>query len=75
VAAIIALNNQFYLFLAAKRGRPFALAAIPFHLLYHFYNGFSFAAGSVRYAIGRFTAPDATPVAPALDPSSTEPID
>jgi glycosyltransferase involved in cell wall biosynthesis len=53
LGAIIALNNQFYLFLAAKRGRPFALAAIPFHLLYHLYNGFSFAYGAARYAAGR----------------------
>lgn len=53
VGAIIALNNQFYLFLAAKRGKLFALAAIPFHLLYHLYNGFSFAFGSLRFALGR----------------------
>jgi glycosyltransferase involved in cell wall biosynthesis len=46
---LVVLNNQFYFFLAAKRGRGFALAAIPFHLLYHFYNGISFAAGLVRY--------------------------
>ncbi len=39
------LNSQFYLFLAAKRGFFFAAAAIPFHLLYHFYNGISFIAG------------------------------
>jgi hypothetical protein len=47
--AVVLLNNQFYLFLSSKRGRSFALAAIPFHLLYHFYNGLSFIAGSVRY--------------------------
>lgn len=64
VAAIIALNNQFYLFLAAKRGRPFALAAIPFHLLYHFYNGFSFAAGFARYSLRHVTAEATTSVAP-----------
>jgi GT2 family glycosyltransferase len=48
-ALIVILNNQFYLFLAAKRGRLFALAAVPFHLLYHLYNGLSFLAGLVRY--------------------------
>lgn len=69
VAAIIALNNQFYLFLAAKRGRPFALAAIPFHLLYHLYNGFSFAFGLARYTIGRATAPEDEEIEPvALEP-------
>ena len=69
VATIIALNNQFYLFLAAKRGRPFALAAIPFHLLYHLYNGFSFAYGFARHTLGRAATPATTPVTPvpALD--------
>lgn len=47
--ALVVLNNQFYLFLAARRGKAFALAAIPFHLLYHFYNGISFAAGMLRH--------------------------
>jgi glycosyltransferase involved in cell wall biosynthesis len=50
LVALIFLNNQFYLFLAAKRGRWFALAAVPFHLLYHFYNGLSFAIGLCRFA-------------------------
>jgi glycosyltransferase involved in cell wall biosynthesis len=44
------LNSQFYVFLAAYRGLSFTLAAIPFHLLYHFYNGLSFLIGTVRYA-------------------------
>ena len=48
--ALVVLNNQFYLFLAAKRGRGFAIAAIPFHLLYHFYNGISFGAGLLRFS-------------------------
>ena len=47
--AVVLLNTQFYLFLAEKRGRLFVLAAIPFHLLYHFYNGVSFIAGTARY--------------------------
>ena len=46
---IIVLNRQFYLFLAEKRGTLFALAAIPFHLLYHFYNGISFTIGMLRH--------------------------
>lgn len=49
---VVLLNTQFYLFLAEKKGGLFALAAIPFHLLYHFYNGISFAAGTVRYFFG-----------------------
>jgi GT2 family glycosyltransferase len=45
------LNSQFYIFLAGHRGLAFTLAAIPFHLLYHFYNGVSFLAGAVRYVL------------------------
>jgi glycosyltransferase involved in cell wall biosynthesis len=48
---VVLLNTQFYLFLAEKKGGLFALAAIPFHLLYHFYNGISFATGVVRYLL------------------------
>ena len=47
--AIVALNSQFYVFLAAKRGRAFALAAVPFHLLYHLYNGIAFGLGIGRH--------------------------
>jgi GT2 family glycosyltransferase len=45
------LNSQFYIFLAGKRGISFMLAALPFHLLYHFYNGLSFMIGVVRHAL------------------------
>ena len=44
------LNSQFYIFLAGNHGLAFMLAAIPFHLLYHFYNGLSFMAGTARHA-------------------------
>jgi len=63
---IVILNNRFYLFLAARRGRLFALAAVPFHLLYHLYNGISFAAGLIRYLwrrlTGRFRPPAPGPI-------------
>ena len=48
-ALVVALNSNFYIFLAGKKGGFFAIAAIPFHLLYHFYNGISFCIGLVRY--------------------------
>jgi len=48
-AVIVILNTQFYLFLAKKQGRLFALAAVPFHLLYHLYNGISFVAGLAHF--------------------------
>lgn len=51
LSLVIFLNGAFYLFLASKRGRLFALAAIPFHLLFHFYNGISFAIGLARYSL------------------------
>jgi hypothetical protein len=54
------LNSQFYLFLAGKRGISFMLAAIPFHLLYHFYSGVSFIIGLVNHygtTLGKRTAP------------------
>jgi glycosyltransferase involved in cell wall biosynthesis len=46
---IIMLNLRFYSFLANRRGYHFAAAAIPFHLLYHFYNGLSFGIGLIRW--------------------------
>jgi len=46
---LILLNSHFYMFLARKRGRLFALAAIPFNLMFHFYNGVSFAAGMAKH--------------------------
>jgi hypothetical protein len=49
-AVIVFINNQFYLFLAVKQGRLFALTAVPFHLLYHLYTGISFLAGFVHHA-------------------------
>jgi hypothetical protein len=57
------LNIQFYIFLAGNRGFSFMLAAIPFHLLYHFYNGVSFIAGVVRH-YGTAAVRVGQPVAP-----------
>ena len=47
---VLFLNSQFYFFLRGRRNFLFALAAVPFHLLYHFYNGISFLAGSALYS-------------------------
>jgi glycosyltransferase involved in cell wall biosynthesis len=52
LAVLGVLNSQFFLFLAETRGTPFMLAAVPFHLFYHFYNGISFATGVVRHVLG-----------------------
>jgi glycosyltransferase involved in cell wall biosynthesis len=56
------LNNGFYVFLAEKRGRLFALAAFPFHLLYHFYNGVSFVMGSLLWSVRAAREPAGDPV-------------
>lgn len=50
------INSQFYIFLAGKRGIVFMITAIPFHLLYHFYNGLSFVAGAWLHYWNVFTA-------------------
>jgi glycosyltransferase involved in cell wall biosynthesis len=49
LALLGVMNSQFYIFLAGKRGVAFMAAAIPFHLLYHFYNGISFMVGIIRH--------------------------
>lgn len=68
-AGMVVVNTQFYLFLAEKQGRTFALAAVPFHLLYHLYNGLSFGVGLVRFTwrnlMRKFTHPAPAPSAPS----------
>lgn len=46
---LIALNLNFYRFLAARMGNLQALAAIPFHVFFHLYSGVSFGAGIFKY--------------------------
>jgi len=58
---LVILNGQFYLFLAERRGGMFAVASIPLHLLYHFYNGISFFIGLIRHC-GRRLFPSAEPL-------------
>jgi GT2 family glycosyltransferase len=48
-SGIIVLNARFYVLLAARRGRIFAIGAIPFQLLFHFYNGLAFSYGAGLY--------------------------
>lgn len=72
VVILATLNNGFYLFLSEKRGRLFALAAFPFHLLYHFYNGVSFLMGSLLWSVRAVQAKpeQETPRPPAGESSS-----
>jgi hypothetical protein len=53
ILSLLWANQQFYLFLATERGKFFALAAIPFHLLYFFSCGVAFAIELVRYHVGK----------------------
>ena len=43
IATIVVLNARFYVFFVRKRGVMFALAVIPFHLLYFLYSTAAFA--------------------------------
>lgn len=54
---VVLMNSQFYVFLAGRTGSLLALAAIPFHLLFHFYNGISFGIGMLRHVFRRVFAP------------------
>jgi glycosyltransferase involved in cell wall biosynthesis len=51
---LIIANQQFYLFLATERGKFFALAAIPFHVLYFFSCGVAFIIEFVKFKADRF---------------------
>lgn len=56
---LIVLNKHFYLFLAGERGRLFALAAIPFHILYFFFSATAFLLALVRHRLGMIEKPGA----------------
>ncbi len=62
---VLFLNSQFYMFLHGRKNFLFALAAIPFHLLYHFYNGLSFCAGTILFWTRRRPAP--RPASPPVE--------
>ena len=48
IASALALNANFFRFLAERRGVPFALAAAPFFLLYLLYSSTTFALVTIR---------------------------
>jgi glycosyltransferase involved in cell wall biosynthesis len=56
LSLLVLLNFPFYWFLAERMGKLNALAAIPFHLLFYLYSGFSFLAGIIKYAVSGFSA-------------------
>jgi glycosyltransferase involved in cell wall biosynthesis len=75
LALLALLNSQFYIFLAGNRGVAFMFAAIPFHLLYHFYNGISFFAGMGRHYWMSFGSHASKKATPEIVPVVTAPIE
>jgi hypothetical protein len=67
---LVVLNSQFYVFLAGARGKLFAMAAIPFHLLYFVYSGVAFVVALIRHSLGKLLPP--TTRATGLTPSAKE---
>jgi GT2 family glycosyltransferase len=63
---LVVLNKQFYLFLAGREGKFFALAAIPFHVLYFVYSGMGFMVAMFRHGLYKLYPPEGViPTAPA----------
>ena len=69
--ALVLLNNHFYLFLAGARGKMFALAAIPFHLLYFVSSGVAFLLAMIRFRLGMLDRPSTIP-SPRPKPRAAE---
>lgn len=61
---LVVLNKHFYLFLAGERGKLFALAAIPFHILYFFFSAMAFMLALVKQRLGMIEKPEVTPAPP-----------
>lgn len=51
--ALLLINRSLYRFFREKRGRLFALRAIPWHWLYFLYSGLAFGTGVVLHALRR----------------------
>ncbi|MGO9009504.1 MAG: glycosyltransferase family 2 protein [Bryobacteraceae bacterium] len=50
-AGNVALNQEFFRLLAARRSWLFAAGALPLHFAYYLYSSFTFAAGTVLYLL------------------------
>jgi len=49
LGVFVVLNRRFYAFFNEKRGTMFALAVMPFHMLYFLYSMAAFALGTILY--------------------------
>lgn len=54
--SLLALNHQFYHFLAKKRGALFLLKSLPWHWLYFLYCGLGFGCAFVYFHFRKFTS-------------------
>jgi glycosyltransferase involved in cell wall biosynthesis len=67
LAVLAFLGRDYYRFFMEKRGVAFALRVFPLHILYHLYNGMSFAIGMLLFVATRWfgvTPPGALPAQP-----------
>ena len=51
LGGLIVLNFPFYRFLARRMSYAHALAAIPLHILFHFYSGIAFCAALMKHIV------------------------
>jgi GT2 family glycosyltransferase len=65
LAAIVALNREFFAFLARRRGWRFACASLPLHLAYYCCCGLSVVIAMAYWHLGRFR--DDRPDRPSTD--------
>jgi glycosyltransferase involved in cell wall biosynthesis len=70
LAAVAYLSRDYYRFFLEKRGVLFALGVFPLHVLYHLYNGLSFAIGTVLFVAARHFGVRLSGALPAYAPSS-----
>ena len=57
LAAIVAINREFFAFLARRKGWRFACAAVPLHLVYYCCCGLSVVIAMAHWQLGRFRSP------------------
>jgi GT2 family glycosyltransferase len=70
LAVLAYLCRDYYGFFLEKRGLWFALRVFPLHVLYHLYNGFSFAAGTLLFVAARRFGISLPGALPAYAPST-----
>jgi hypothetical protein len=54
-AALWLLDRRYYRFFSSRRGRWFAIAWFPVHVLHHLCNGVSFVIGTLLHLVHRWT--------------------